>query len=479
MLVIISDLHFEEEKSRNIAGDGIHPPIKVPRNIHLKAFTKIFCRLAEQARRDKAKKMDLVLAGDIFELHRTALWFEPDAPEVRPYVDADSVDAELETKLLEILDAISDPEETASEVLEALQLLNQKGHYLDENDQIREFPVPVEIHYIPGNHDRLANSTPAVRRTVRELLGFPSSPAPFHHVLTFEQERTLIRHGHEYDRLNFSQDCREKDIIPLHLPEQSYQGASIGDFITVEVVSGLATFFRGRHGDGKILADPLLRQVYQRILEFDDLRPMHAIPNFLLYLPNSDFTPEQIWQQAIKPVAQDLLAAIHKHPFLDAWLEKLDVKGLPDLTDVVQGALSLHFWDWPIWDWNILSLDLAQKLSQSLIRAHKTSAGPELLASREEVILERDYRFVVAGHTHRPAVELIGHRPSVGGQYYVNTGTWRQQLPASPDYRSFGRLKSLSYAVIYGPDEDPGKPALTDKTASLDYWSGVTQRWAK
>ena len=75
MLVVISDLHFEEEQSRDIEGPGPHPPIRISRNIRLNAFSKIFDRLSEQARRDGAHKMNLVLAGDIFELHRTALWF--------------------------------------------------------------------------------------------------------------------------------------------------------------------------------------------------------------------------------------------------------------------------------------------------------------------------------------------------------------------------------------------------------------------
>jgi hypothetical protein len=245
----------------------------------------------------------------------------------------------------------------------------------------------------------------------------------------------------------------------------------------VEVIAGISELFRRVHTDEKILSDPFLRQIYERILEFDDLRPMHAIPNFLLFMPGSGYTPDQIWHQAIKPVARLLLESNYRDPFLTQWLEKSDTKGWPDLTDVAQIAMGLRFWDWPIWDWNLISLDLIQRLSDKLIEAHKKGMRPEMMAVREEAVLEGEVLFVVGGHTHTPAVKLIG-KSSAGEQYYVDSGTWRQQVPATPDYQHFGRVKSLTYVVIYGPNEDLGRPVREGKIASLDYWSGVTQRWS-
>lgn len=477
MLVVISDLHFEEEKSRNIRGDGVHKAIEVPRNIPLKAFAKIFDRLAKQARRDNARRMDLVLSGDIFELHRTGLWLRENPYHVRPYVSADSVDVNLESKVLEILHAINAEDDSPCKVLAAFRRLNQEGGYLDENGEEQAFPVPVKIHYIPGNHDRLANSTPSIRRTVREFLGLAASDDAFPHQLIFPEERTLIRHGHEYDPLNFSRDYRDQETVPRQIPKEAYDGATIGDFITVDVASGISEWFRRVHRDEVILADPLLRRVYERILEFDDLRPLHAIPSFLLHMPDTGFTPDQIWHQAIKPVVQALLDDIFRDPFLNTWLDKSDKKGWLDLSDVTQVALGLRIWDWPVWDWNLVSLDLVGRLSEKLIEMAQGGSGPELMAAREEVVQDGEVLFVVGGHTHSPAVKLIGVQ-AAGEQYYVDTGTWRQQLPAAPDFRRFGRIKSLTYVVVYGPEEDFGRPAQAGKIASLDYWSGVTQRWA-
>lgn len=473
MLVVISDLHFEEEQSRNIEGPGPHPPIRISRNIRLNAFTKIFCRLSEQARRDGAHKMNLVLAGDIFELHRTALWFHDNPRRLRPYVSTANVEADLEAKVLHILHAINEQESPVHEILAALQRLVREGYYVDEHGQDQGFPVPVELHYIPGNHDRLANATATIRRTVREFLGLSPSIAPFRHMLTFDQERALVRHGHEYDHLNFSQDYRKVEPLPLHIPGQAYDDPPIGDFVTVDLIPRISQVFRECHGNRQILGDPLLRRVYERILEFDDLRPAQAIFNFLLYMPDSGYAPEQIWRDAIKPVAISLLNTLHDHPFLHSWLKEADRKGRLDTVDAIQAILVLQ-----AWNWKGLTLQRIQSLSDLALRFYVDRTGPERLAACEETILNGEHLFVVAGHTHRPAVKLIGNRQG-GEQYYVDTGTWRRQIPATPGFRSFGRVKSLTYAVIYGPGEDPGSPLVPGKIASLDYWTGVTERWVE
>lgn len=473
MLVVISDLHFEETQSRDIPGRGPLPPIEVVRNVNLKAFLKFYARLDEQARRDGARRLDLVLAGDVFELNRTALWFRDNPHRVRPYVNASEVDEHLEARLLQILTELDRPETQVGQVLASLRLLSEDNYYVTEAGMVREFPVPVFLHYLPGNHDRLANATPRLRRRIRRLLGLPASAAPFRHVLVFDEERAVVRHGHEYDPLNLAADYTGAETMPLNLPPEIYGRAPIGDWITVELAIGISELFREHHGDDRILADPLLRQLYGRMLEFDDLRPMHALFNYLLYMPASDYAPRRLWDQALRPVVIELLDRLHDHPFLTDWLGRLNRRGVPDLIDALQLALALK-----AWKWIGLSLGQIELISRLALNRYRSSVAPATVAAREETIGDGSHLFLVAGHTHVPAVELIGRRP-VGEQYYVNVGTWRRMIPATDDYRSFGRLNALGYAVVYGPHEDPGNPAIPGKVASLDYWSGVTQRWIR
>jgi hypothetical protein len=106
MLVVISDLHFEEEKTDTISCPG-RDPVIFRRNIQGRAYTQFIAKLAGEARGNHARRLDMVLAGDIFDLHRTSMWFDPDVSDVRPYVSCSQVIAQLEEKVLRILDAIA------------------------------------------------------------------------------------------------------------------------------------------------------------------------------------------------------------------------------------------------------------------------------------------------------------------------------------------------------------------------------------
>ena len=67
MLVVISDLHFEEESSDVIPGIGNHPPVAFSRNLPGRAYRSFIAHLATEAARNGAKKLDLAFAGDIFD----------------------------------------------------------------------------------------------------------------------------------------------------------------------------------------------------------------------------------------------------------------------------------------------------------------------------------------------------------------------------------------------------------------------------
>jgi hypothetical protein len=50
MLVVFSDLQFEEEKANYIIGDGSHPPIYFSRNLPGKVYRSFIAHLANEAR---------------------------------------------------------------------------------------------------------------------------------------------------------------------------------------------------------------------------------------------------------------------------------------------------------------------------------------------------------------------------------------------------------------------------------------------
>ena len=466
MLVIFSDLHFEEEQSNYIPGDGNHPPIEFSRNLPGRVYRSFIAHIANEARRNGVKRLDLAFAGDIFDIHRTGLWFTQNPTGIRPYVSNSAVSGELETMLIKVLNAIQQAK-GVKDTLESFRLL-AAGKYIDGDE--RDFPVPVHLHYIPGNHDRLANATPRVRENIRQALGMPLSGDPFPNILELPQYRTVIRHGHEYDRYNFSADYSKEDPIPLQMPVEEYDEAPFGDFVTVDIASRSPHLFRAEHGGANIIADPILRAVYLRLLEFDDLRPQSALFNYLIHMPEPYVDPVIVWK-VIEPVLYKLLEDIHKDPFLKKWLDKMDTRWKLDVVDVIQTTMALR-----PWRLTGIPLGLAQFISNSAIGHVKEQPGAHVHAAREEAIRSGQYHFLVAGHTHHPAVELIAGDEK-GERYYIDTGTWRNRVPATPDYKAFGHLKALTYIIIYGPDEDIGSFSESTKFASIDFWSGVTQRW--
>ncbi len=467
MLVVISDLHMEEEATNHVTADPKLPPIAFSRNLSPKAYRKVFADLAHEASRNQARAMHLVLAGDIFDLHRSGLWFHDNPERVRPYVNASEVGPDLEAKLLAILDGIAS-EPAVKGALALIRDLGQ-GIYWDEMGQQQAFPVPVTLHYVAGNHDRLINSRPAIRRRARALLGLPPTPEPFPRVLHFAAEQALVRHGHEYDRFNFGADVRALADIPAELPAALYGAPPVGDFVTIDIASALPVMIRRKFGDGALQADPLLRAIYERSLAFDDLRPQRAMLQFLLHMPERSLNPDEVWAKIVATVA-DLLEEVHAEPFLRYHLDRLDDADRLDAVDVIQAMLELRAWRWAT-----PTLAQAQSISRRML-GDLGGGSVEELAAREVAVRHGDVRFVIAGHTHRPQMALL----QVDGKaerYYIDTGTWRNRIPANADFTAFGRLKALTYAVVYGPDEDLGGMAPGAKVASVDIWSGFTQRW--
>ena len=458
MIVVISDLHFEEEASDMIPGQNGRPALVFRRNLDPRAYRHFVAQMAEQVERRRIRNFDLVIAGDLFDFNRTVLWFR-DA--LRPYVGLPDIKPELENKILDILEAIA-AEPAVKEALEAFRLL-AKGRYLTEEGKEVDFPAKeIRIHYITGNHDRLSSATPQVRRKICELLGV-SSKTEFLHYIFQKDPPALIRHGHEYDRNNFLLDIEKSATLPLELPEDAYAQPNFGDFITIDVAVRLPYLFRKKYGDHQILSDPVMANVYQRLLQFDDVRPQSALLDYMLDSSGGDYSAEEAWERLV-PVIQDLLEEIHDHPFFRHWLSKRARPWAPAELEAARGLLKLGGWH------NRVAREAARKITHFMMGGD--TPGPELLVEREEVLQKKQVRLVIAGHTHNPQTSLVAS-DAESDRFYIDTGTWRNRIPSTPDERTFGCLKALTYVMLFPSDEDRSGSTL----GAFDYWSGYTRHW--
>ncbi|SOD02021.1 hypothetical protein SAMN05216486_10211 [bacterium JGI 053] len=494
MLVVISDLHLEEEES--VVIDPTGKRVGRRRNLPAKPFIDFAARLAHDADHNRANRLDLVLAGDIFDIHRSGLWFKP-AGGPMPW-DA-PVSPALGAKVLAILNAIESQDQHEGDgVHDALAVFSRlaRGKYLKGGEEV-DFPLgpaKIRIHYLTGNHDRLCNATDEIRARVREILGIPpAGPGErFPNQILFDDPPVLIRHGHEYEFTNFSVDNSKLKEIPLQLPQADYDAPAFGDLVTVQIASRLPAAFREHHGDAAILASGPLQHIYDRLIEFDDVRPQSALIEFVLNDP--DVPRAQAWD-AVEPVLRKILNELGGNAFLRKSLKARDKWGL-DAIDLVQAILGTRAWE--------LTRKLPLKGIEAVIRQVRggVEKPPVDYAAREKVIRDGTARLLIAGHTHNPTVELAASDATHGERYYVDTGTWRNRVPSTPDGKGFGHLKALTYVEVYRSDEDqpskvddprsattsasdtavPGAGSTVEGQSqhqrfSFDYWSGVTQRF--
>jgi UDP-2,3-diacylglucosamine pyrophosphatase LpxH len=464
MIVVISDLHFEEEVSDVIPGQSGRPSLIFRRNLDPRAYCNFIAQMAEQMKRRRLRTFDLVIAGDLFDFNRTVLWFRDD---LRPYVRFSKVTPPLEAKLLNILEAIA-AEPSVKQSLEALRLLAKGRYRLDESQGGKELDFPakqINIHYLTGNHDRLSNATRAIRKRVRELIGLKGD-APFPHVYLAKDPAVLVRHGHEYDGNNFSLDAEKLRTIPQEFPDRAYDEPNFGDFVTIDVAARLPYLLRRKYGDHQILNDKVMSNLYLRLLQFDDVRPQSALVDYMLDTSHGNYSAEEAWERVV-PVLEQLLDEIHDNEFFKYWLEKRAKPWTPAELEAARGLLKMGGWR------NRVAREAARKIGHYMMGGEV--AGPEILAQREKLIQKKKVRLVVAGHTHHPQVCLLSADPE-SDRFYVNTGTWRNRIPATPDDRTFGRLQALTCLMLFSSSEDR-KEGKDDTSGTFDYWTGYTRHW--
>ncbi len=446
MLIVLSDTHFAESKTNKL-GD-----VHYNHNLPAYVFKNYFNDIASIIKNNHIKEIDIVLAGDIFEITRSGLWLEDD--NLRPYVSSDLVPntIELENKIIQILDSIAlDPR--VSETLEIIRSIQN------------QFDRKVNIYYIPGNHDRLLNSSLRIREKVRALLNLDVIEDPFPNYYVHYSDGipfALIRHGHEYDPVNFSIDFRKALEIPLDIENEAYNKPVMGDFVTVEIAVKLPVYYRNYYTAEKILKDVQLLRLYQRLIEFDNVRPSTALLNFLFSTPG--IRRQETWE-LLEPIFVLMLDEFLQKPYLFDFLLNIDNIN-PSIVKLAKLFAPLRLWRFGIPFW--LIKQLMKPVSKNI------KLGTVVPFVSKEAGLKTDIanvQCIITGHTHVPEVELISGEQGVQ-KYYINTGTWRNLIPSSSDLNQFGRLRSKAQLVIFEPGEQ--NPEYSRKTGwSFDFISKI------
>ena len=446
MLVVLSDLHFSEAQSTQIG------PYRFNRNLTPETYQAYFSEVNQFAKSNRVNHVDLVLAGDILEISRSSLWLEG---EHRPYTNNEEIlpGSEIEQTILDILHTIAQ-EERVSETLELFRNLQD------------QFEMSVRLHLILGNHDRLANATPKIREEVRRMFGLEDGSTDLDYYLIFKDNQgkpfCLVRHGHEYDATNFPMDVDEMESIPPDIPKSAYDKASLGDITTIEYGAALPWLFVKIHGEEAILNDPTLLAVYQRLMEFDDVRPTTA---WLAYLFSTPGVRRRDTWRLVKPAFSEIVNTLLTHrQFISTLKQSAAMSGFVRV--ILTTALKSRIFRNGIPYWLVKIL---MKIVSRSIRV-KSQA---MWAKKESIIYDAqaNCRCVISGHSHFAEVALISAEEH-DERYYINSGTWRNVILATKNYENFGRLRALTKVMVFYPSEKD--PIDDDRDWAFHYLSGVS-----
>ena len=428
MIVFISDLHFVDETA------GKH-------NIPARAFKGVFNDIKRYG--GKPKEIKIVFLGDIFDLNRTTQWFDMNEDD-RPWGDIDSKREPVKKRAFKILNDILEKNRATFDIF--------RGKMTD----LFKYNVEPERIYIPGNHDRLCNVFPELRKVVRESLGMGSDGAPFSHVFDDTKYQVIARHGHEFDAMNFEGSSQPSAA--------DYDQTPIGDLITTEIASRLPYTIMNNIDSSGISMTPGEKAALKRNLEeIENVRPYSVLFDWLFYQVNDKPRLKGVINDSLKQIISNFEGL----NYLNRWYKRHDKWNLfsSDEADKLQQAIRLF---------KLLNVESAE----GLVKIYsKIFGAPDSLPmdNSDKGLIDKatdflthtsTYQHYVMGHTHNPLQVPV--RITSGGmeQVYVNTGTWRKTY-VKGQAGGFIGLKKLTYSILYSKEENSDQ--------RLETWTGSLQ----
>jgi UDP-2,3-diacylglucosamine pyrophosphatase LpxH len=474
MLVAISDIHFVDGTA------GEH-------NLPFSAFESVFLSdVASLAKEKNAREVKLLLLGDMFDVIRSTKWFDVD-PEDRPWgtrglkdIPSPPKRSITEKQCLKILGRVAQrsmakeeppdslPRDTIlSKNWKTFKLLRELEEHLAEWCGRR---IPVQIIYVPGNHDRLCNLYPSVRDALRDMLGLtvthdsvdgdPDTEWWYRYIYGDRDHGVYAMHGHQYDVWNFGGGNDRGRDGHLQVP--------IGDVFTTEFavkIPWMLDSLREKYPE-------ITEELVESTRDIDNVRPLSSVMEWIYYrLKEEDHGKfreafDEVFDRVIKELLDNKLVSQWRspHTHIDEALRLASSRWLSWLPKGLVDALDAE--------------DLLPLVMGMTGGPDDPEKDPYTIAAYGESIWRenRDIQFILYGHTHMPVQRALDGQ---GGRevFCINTGTWRTRihktvgLDKAPD---FADLKQMTYTIIYRKDEDTrGKEP---QTLSFDIWTGTKKK---
>lgn len=460
MLVFIGDLHLRDD-----------PESTVPETMTAGFLKQDLIPLVQDAR---AEELIVVFLGDILDINRSRRWVGDVSDGHVPWSHWRTTlhDITGEARWLGEDFNAGRFENTVVQILDDIRDANQENYALwaalkDTNSELWRdcrFRPQVSLLYVPGNHDRLIQFSPAIRSKLRRDLGIyaPGSDleAPFDWIASFDDYSAVALHGHFFDKNNFGGKDKH-----LSNPNASpwYDFPSLGDVVTVKFGAELVERFRQ---SPKVADNP---ELVNSLAEIDLVRPKTSVLNWLsewALLQDSELRRE------LESIVVQLVDEFLRDEFVRWWLGLGGLSGF--FRKLVFGLLH----------------GIPRDLDAALKLFNKLSKGPRSLEEYHQKMIEcvtgpgfadwmrtehPDIRYIVSGHTHRPAVIPCFGRSGMDAReerMCFNTGTWYDVVEEGRVAGSgFTRRHQITHVTFYREGEDIRRDDA-NKRSYWEFWQG-------
>lgn len=415
MIIFLSDLHFIDESA------GSH-------NIPPEAFRGVFSDIKNYF--GKPSEVKIIFLGDIFDIIRTTYWLDVDEDE-RPWGDTKGKASEIEKH--------------ANEIMNRIISINKRTFDFLAGGLKEVFGFEPEKIYVLGNHDRLCNSYPSLRKKVRDTLGIPGGseelPYMFEDKDPTKDYRVYAIHGHEFDPWNYEAESGSSI--------KDYTQVPIGDLIACEFASRLPKMVVDNLNQS--IPEVQRNKILKNFQEVDNIRPFFSMFKWIFY----QVADKPELRSAIEKTLGQIADNFEDLKYYKRWHNKHDKFLRFDMADQVQAVIKIA---------KHLNVNTAERVLRIFSRI--SGRGWSISFDNSDRNLNKgannflantsEYRSIVMGHTHTPLQMPVRITSGNLEQVYINTGTWRKRyVQGSAD--GFIGLKYITYAVFYNKQENPGQ----------------------
>jgi len=416
MYVVVNDWHLNDETMGK-------------KNIPVGFFEDFLKDVKNMAERVRAKRVVFVFNGDILDLLYTALWnykiengkylYNPKG--VKPWSENQGLILE---KSKEILEGVLNNQKVKG-FLEAFRAFS-----LDS-------PLPVEIRYIPRNHDRLIDAFPELRSRVSKAFNLEENKGIFFEKYFYDEELGLyISHGNEYDVYNFEHDSNGALV------------ALFGDAVIIELLNRLPI---------EVLKETGSLNCFEKLAEIEEVRPRKTAFNFSRKVLKAGGVKLKVLSAITRQLGEEFFS----NEFVEDWLNTHTIPSpritlrrlfiVPIIKVLRLIGRNSEFDKTLVKMFNTFSLDTLEQGNS----AHKRHLGSRSLKRRA-----KNLKYAVFGHTHDYEESVVQRNQQ--NYNYINLGAWLFQF-----YRTkrsdFEKRRHITYALFFEKGEETKSNYLIER----------------